>query len=71
MNTDVISMLHDIRSKVASVKGMVHMHMMGDKRFTCEKELDELETITGKLWALCMSCSGVSPPTNNPDKGGG
>jgi sensor histidine kinase regulating citrate/malate metabolism len=69
MNEDAVSLMHDIRNKLTAIKGMVHMHMMGERRYMCEKELAELESITGKLWALCVGCE-ITPASTRPKDGG-
>lgn len=56
MNQDVMMLLHDVRNKLTSLKGLVHMHMTGDRRYEAENLLSDAAEKLNEMYVKCLQC---------------
>ena len=52
----MLEIVHSVRGRLHSAKGLVHYHMSGDQRFKVESALEEASSLIGELWSQCLSC---------------
>jgi len=56
MNQDLMVALHEARSRLQSLKELIHFHMVGEKRFIAEQALDEISEKLNVIYVKCLQC---------------
>ena len=54
---ELLTLLHEVRAHVTTLKELVHFHMSGDRRHRAENELQQITEKAAKSVAVCLSCN--------------
>lgn len=56
MNQESMEAIHAARNHLLVLKGMIHYHMTGQRRYQAEKELEQISQSLNMVYVQCLQC---------------